>query len=128
MSDMFPIQNEPQQDNTLSQLPFNFVLEYTIENVKVTRQVKLNVAHQLQTNADDVNLFRSNINKTTKNTEELLIWGDGCLKVNADKPKYICTINRMQDKTIGHKWLENVTKHKHALKKMKSSLFSEDSY
>jgi hypothetical protein len=57
MSDTFPIQNCPQQDNTLSPLPFNFALEYAIKNVKVTRKDKLNEAHQLQTNADYVNLF-----------------------------------------------------------------------
>jgi len=45
MSDTFPIQNGPQQDNTLSQLPFNFALEYAIKNVKVTRKDKLNGAH-----------------------------------------------------------------------------------
>jgi len=103
MSDTFPIHNGPQQDNTLSQLPFNFASEYAIKNVKITGEDKLNGAHQLQTNADDVNLFRSNINKTTKNTEDLLICGDGCLKVNADETKYICTIKRMQDKIISHK-------------------------
>jgi hypothetical protein len=64
MSDTFPIQNGPQQDNTLSPLPFNFALECAIKNVKVTRKDTLDGAHQLQTNADDVNLFRSNVNKT----------------------------------------------------------------
>ena len=67
-------------------------------------------------------------NKTKKNTEDLLICGVGGLKVNADKTKYTCTINKMQDKNIGHKWLENVPKHKHVFKKIKSSLFSGDSY
>jgi len=57
---MFPIQNGLQQDNTLSPLPFNFALEYTIKNVKGSRKDKLNGAYQLQTNADDVNLFRNN--------------------------------------------------------------------
>jgi len=103
MADMFTIQNGPEQDNSLSQLPFNFALEYAAKDVRVTREDKLNGAHQLQTNADDANSFRNNINKTTKNTEDLLICGDGCLKVNADRTKYIYTINRMQDKIIGHK-------------------------
>jgi hypothetical protein len=84
-------------------LPFNFALEYAIKNVKVTRKDKLNGAHQLQTNADDVNLFRSNINKRKKRTEDVLNCGDGGLNGKADKTKYICTINRMQDKHIGHK-------------------------
>jgi hypothetical protein len=84
VSDTFPIQNGPQQENTLSPLPFNFALEYAIKNVKLTSKVKLNWAHQLQTNADDVNLFRSNIKETKKSTEDLLICGDGRLKVNAD--------------------------------------------
>jgi len=42
-------------------------------------------------------------NKTKKITEDLLICGDDGLKVNADESKYICTINRMQDKNIGQK-------------------------
>jgi hypothetical protein len=37
-SDTLPIQNGTQQDNTLSPLLFNFALEYTIKNVKVTRK------------------------------------------------------------------------------------------
>jgi hypothetical protein len=89
-SDTLPIQNGTQQDNTLSPLPFNFALEYAIENVKVTRKDKLNETHQLQTNADYVNLFRSNITKRKKRTEDLLICGDDRLKVNADKTKYVC--------------------------------------
>jgi hypothetical protein len=103
MSGRFPIQNGPQQDHTSSSLPFKFALEYAIKNVKVNRNDKLNGVHQLQTNADDVNLFRSNINKTKKSTEDLLISGDGGLKANADKTKFICVINRMQNKNISHK-------------------------
>jgi len=99
-SDTLPIQNGTQQETPL---PFNFAFEYAIKNVKVTRKDKLNEIHQLQTNADDVNLFRNNITKRKERTEDLLICGDGRLKGNADKTKYICTINRMQDKHIGQK-------------------------
>ena len=66
MSDTFPNQNGQQQDNTFSPLSFNFAVEYTIKNIKVARKDELNGTHQLQTNADDDNLFRSNINKTKK--------------------------------------------------------------
>jgi hypothetical protein len=34
----------------------------------------------------------------------------------------------MQNKNISHKWLENVPKHKHVFKNIKSSLISGDSY
>jgi hypothetical protein len=68
LSDSFPVQNGLKQENVLSQLLFNFTLEYAIKKVQVNQVgVKLNGTHQLLAYADDVNLLGDNIDNIKKN-------------------------------------------------------------
>jgi hypothetical protein len=61
LSDNFPIQNGLKQDPS-SPLLFNFSLEYTTRKAQENQVgLKLNGTHELQVNADDVNLMGDNI-------------------------------------------------------------------
>jgi hypothetical protein len=72
MSDNFPIQNGLKQGEDLSQLLFNFALEYVIRKVQENKVgLQLNETHQLLVYFDDVNLLRNNID-TKKSTETLI--------------------------------------------------------
>jgi len=74
MSDMFPIKNGLKQGDALSQLFFNFALEYTIRRVQVNQDgLKLNGTHWLLVYADDVNIVGGSVYTIQENAEALKV-------------------------------------------------------
>ena len=65
--DMFPIRNGWKQGDALSQLLFNFVVEYAISRVQVNQDgLKLNGTHQFLAYADEVNILRGSLDTVKK--------------------------------------------------------------
>jgi hypothetical protein len=91
LSDSFPIQNSLKQEDALSPLLLNFILEYAIRKVQVTQVgLKLNGTHQLLAYADDVNLLGDNIDTIVKNTETLIDASKEVgLEINVEKTTYM---------------------------------------
>jgi hypothetical protein len=73
----------------LSQLFFNFALEYAIRKVQENQEgLKLNGIHQLLPYVDDVNLLGDNIDTLNKNTQTLTDASmEVDLEVNVEKTK-----------------------------------------
>jgi len=88
---MFPNRNGLKQGDALSQLLFNFVLEYTIRTVQVNQNgLKLNGTHQLLVYADNVNILGGSVHTLKKNAEALIVASkETGLEVNVDKTKYM---------------------------------------
>ena len=91
LSDMFPSRNGLKQGDGLSQLLFNFVLEYAIRRAQVNQNgLKLNGTHQLLFYAYDVNVLVGSVNTMKENAEGLIVTSKEIgLEVNVDKNKYM---------------------------------------
>ena len=73
VSDRFPIRNGLKQGDALSQMLFNFALEYAIRRVQVNRNgLKLNGTYQLLAYADDINRLGETIHTLKENAEALV--------------------------------------------------------
>jgi hypothetical protein len=93
LSEIFPIRNGLKQGDALSQVLFNFTLEYAIKRVQVNQDgLKLNGTHQLLAYADDVNILGGSVYTAKKNAEAVVVATKEIgLEVNADKTKYLVT-------------------------------------
>jgi len=91
LSDMFPVRNGFKLGDVLSQLLFNFALEYAIMRVQVIQDgLKLNDIHQLLVYADDVNIMGGSVHTVKENAEALIVASkETGLEVNADETKYM---------------------------------------
>jgi len=92
-----------KQGDALSQLLFNFALEYTIRRVQVNQEgMKLNGKHQLVVYAGDVNILGGSVYSIEKNTEALVIASKEIgLEVNTDKSRYM-VMSRDQNEGRSH--------------------------
>jgi len=94
LSDMFPIKNGLKQEDTLSPVLFNFVLEHAIRRVRVNLDDI--VTHQLLVYADGI------VRTVKTNTDALLFASkDFGLEVNSDKTKYFI-LSRNQNAGRNH--------------------------
>ena len=95
---MFPIRNGLEQEDALSPLLYNFVLENAIRMVQVNQDgLKLNGTHQLLDYADDINVLGGSVCTIKKNTDPLVVADkETGLEVNTDKSKYM-VISRDQN-------------------------------
>ena len=87
LSHMFPIRNVLKQGDALSQLLFNFALEYAIRRVQVNQNgFKLNGTHQILVYAGDVNILGGSEHTVKEKAEALIVASkESGLEVNADK-------------------------------------------
>jgi hypothetical protein len=90
LSESFPIQSGLKQ-GALSQLVFNFSLQYAIRKVQDNQVgLKMNGTHQLLVHADHVNLLGDNIDTINKNTQTLIDAGKEVdLEIKVETSKYM---------------------------------------
>jgi hypothetical protein len=97
LSDKPPVQNGLKGDDLTTSL-FNFALQYAIRNVQENQVgLKLNGAHQLLLEADEVDSLEDYINKTKKGTEVLIDTSIGISPYlgrssNTDKHNIYCSV------------------------------------
>jgi len=99
VSDRFPIRNGLKQGDAISQMLFNFALEYAIRRVQVNQVgLKLNGTHQLLAYADDVSILGRSIHTLKENVEALVAAArDIGLEVLIKLSTWPCLEIRMQD-------------------------------
>jgi len=100
---MVPIKNGLKQGDALSQLLFNFAIEYTIRRVQTNQDgLKLNGTHWLLVCADDVNILGGIMHTIKENAEALEVASKEIgLEINADKSKYM-VMSRYQNTGQSH--------------------------
>jgi hypothetical protein len=98
---------------SLSPLLLNFALKYAVRKGQETQvRLKLNGAHQLLAQADDVNLLGDNIDTIKKNTGTVIDASKEVgLEINVKKHRYICFVTRMQVKILNRSF-ENMSQVK----------------
>jgi hypothetical protein len=97
-SESFSIQSSLKQEDALSPLLFNFVLEYAISKVQENQMgLKFNGTHQSLPYFDDVNLLGDNIDTIKKNAKTLIDASkEAGLEINVRKTKYML-LSRQQN-------------------------------
>jgi hypothetical protein len=118
--DNFPIHNGLKKGDTLSQLRFNFALEYTIREVQ-RKQVglKLSATHQFLSYSDGLSLLGDDIDTINTSTVTLIDAGKEVgLEVNVEKPKYMLVFRdqnagQHRDINIANILCENVSQFKY---------------
>jgi hypothetical protein len=118
-SDKFSVQNGLKHGDPLSQLLFNFALEYAITRVQENQEgLKMNRTHQLLAYADYVNIVGENIDTMEEKTEALLdVSKETDLGVSPEKIKYMLMsrsqkIGQKHSIKIANKSFEDVAKFK----------------
>ena len=88
---MLPIRNGLKHEDALSQIFYNFVLDYAARSVQVNQDgLKFNGIHQLLVYADDVNILGGRVHTVKVNAEALVVATKEIgLEVNANKTKYM---------------------------------------
>jgi hypothetical protein len=91
LSDTIPIKNGLKQGDALSQLLFNFALEYVIKSFQINEDgLQFNDTHHLLVYADHVIALVRSVHKIRKNTEALVVVSkESGLEVTDDKTKYM---------------------------------------
>jgi hypothetical protein len=101
--EMFPIGKGLKQGDALTQLFFNFALEYAIKRVQANLdRLKLNGTVQILAYANDVTILGGSVNTVKENAEALVVSTKEIgLQVNADKNNYM-VIFRERNAGWGH--------------------------
>jgi len=102
LCDGFPVHNGQELGNALHTVLPNFVLEYAIMKMQVNQEgMKLSDLNQILVYADNVVLFRQNMNTVQRNAEIILEGSKEIdLELNIDTTKYMNMIRNWNEQQI----------------------------